>query len=141
MSTMFRKFSNNLTAHVAFALLLGVTTGALWPDVGVSMQMFSDIFIKLIKMVIPPIAFLTIVIGIAEVRDLRRLGRVGGQALIYFEVVSTIALIVGLIVMNVMKPGEGFDRTTVGRPDHRYLEIQGGAGRFVSVRFLLWHRA
>ena len=114
MTTLLRKFSNNLTAQVALALLLGVTVGAQWPDVGVSMQMLSDIFIKLIKMVIPPIAFLTIVIGIAEVRDLRRLGRVGGQAFIYFEVVSTIALIVGLIIMNVLKPGAGFDRTAVG---------------------------
>ena len=114
MTTLLRRFSNNLTAQVGLALLLGVATGALWPDIGVSMQMFSDIFIKLIKMVIPPIAFLTIVIGIAEVRDLRRLGRVGGQALLYFEVVSTIALIVGLIVMNVLKPGAGFDRAAVG---------------------------
>jgi aerobic C4-dicarboxylate transport protein len=113
MTTLLRKFSNNLTAQVVLALLLGVTVGALWPSVGISMQMLSDIFIKLIKMVIPPIAFLTIVIGVAEVRDLRRLGRVGGQALIYFEVVSTIALIVGLIVMNVLKPGAGFDRATV----------------------------
>ncbi|MCA6100079.1 C4-dicarboxylate transporter DctA [Bradyrhizobium australafricanum] len=114
MSILLRKFSNNLTAQVVLALLLGATVGALWPGIGASMQMLSDIFIKLIKMVIPPIAFLTIVIGIAEVRDLRRLGRVGGQALIYFEVASTIALIVGLIVMNVLKPGAGFDRAAVG---------------------------
>jgi aerobic C4-dicarboxylate transport protein len=114
MTTLLQKFAKSLTAQVALALLLGVAVGALWPALGVSMQMLSDIFIKLIKMVIPPIAFLTIVIGIAEVRDLRRLGRVGGQALIYFEVVSTIALIVGLIVMNVLKPGAGFDRAAVG---------------------------
>ncbi|MGY3530682.1 Na+/H+-dicarboxylate symporter [Bradyrhizobium sp. USDA 4452] len=114
MSMLLRKFSNNLTAQVVLALLLGATVGALWPGIGASMQMLSDIFIKLIKMVIPPIAFLTIVIGIAEVRDLRRLGRVGGQALIYFEVASTIALIVGLIVMNVLKPGASFDRAAVG---------------------------
>ncbi|UQR63048.1 C4-dicarboxylate transporter DctA [Bradyrhizobium sp. C-145] len=114
MTTLLRKLSKNLTVQVVLALLLGATLGVLWPAVGVSMQMLSDIFIKLIKMVIPPIAFLTIVIGVAEVRDLRRLGRVGGQALIYFEVVSTIALVVGMIVMNVLKPGAGFDRAAVG---------------------------
>src|SRR6202012_665211 len=109
-----RKLSNNLTAQVVLALLLGVTVGGLWPDVGTSMQMLSDIFIKLIKMVIPPIAFLTIVIGIAEMRDLRRLGTVGGRALLYFEIVSTLALIIGLIVMNVVRPGDGFDRGAIG---------------------------
>ncbi|OSJ26611.1 glutamate/aspartate:proton symporter GltP [Bradyrhizobium japonicum] len=114
MATLLRRISKNLTVQVLLALLLGATLGVLWPAVGVSMQMLSDIFIKLIKMVIPPIAFLTIVIGVAEVRDLRRLGRVGGQALIYFEVVSTIALVVGMIVMNVLKPGAGFDRAAVG---------------------------
>ncbi|UPK37222.1 C4-dicarboxylate transporter DctA [Bradyrhizobium sp. 186] len=114
MTTLLRSLSKNLTVQVLLALLLGAALGVLWPAVGVSMQMLSDIFIKLIKMVIPPIAFLTIVIGVAEVRDLRRLGRVGGQALIYFEVVSTIALVVGMIVMNVLKPGAGFDKAAVG---------------------------
>ncbi|MEH2487746.1 C4-dicarboxylate transporter DctA [Bradyrhizobium sp. AZCC 2230] len=114
MTTLLRRLSKNLTVQVLLALLLGATLGVLWPAVGTSMQMLSDIFIKLIKMVIPPIAFLTIVVGIAEVRDLRRLGRVGGQALIYFEVVSTIALVVGMIVMNVLRPGAGFDRAAIG---------------------------
>ncbi|WP_063775624.1 MULTISPECIES: C4-dicarboxylate transporter DctA [unclassified Bradyrhizobium] len=114
MTTLLGRLSKNLTVQVLLALLLGATLGVLWPAVGVSMQILSDIFIKLIKMVIPPIAFLTIVIGVAEVRDLRRLGRVGGQALIYFEVVSTIALVVGMIVMNVLKPGAGFDKAAVG---------------------------
>lgn len=127
MPTLLRRSLGNLTAQVVLALLLGVAVGLLWPTVGVSMQMLSDIFIKLIKMVIPPIAFLTIVIGIAEVRDLRRLGRVGGQALIYFEVVSTIALIVGLIVMNVLKPGAGFDRSTISSQAVDISKYKGGA--------------
>src|SRR5580698_9156696 len=114
MGAAIRRVALSTTGQGIIALLAGILLGVAEPALATSMQAFSDIFIKLIKMVIPPIAFLTIVIGIAEVRDLRRLGRVGGQALIYFEVVSTIALIVGLIVMNVLKPGAGFDRAAVG---------------------------
>jgi aerobic C4-dicarboxylate transport protein len=111
--TSLRRLFSSLTAQVIVALILGVALGMISPAVAASMQVLSDTFIKLIKMVIPPIAFLTIVIGIAEVQDLRRLGRVGGRALIYFEVVSTLALIVGLIVMNELRPGDGFDRSAI----------------------------
>lgn len=106
--------SSNLTVQVILALCAGVALGMLQPEVAVAMQILSDIFIKLIKMVIPPIAFLTILIGIAEIRDLRKLGRVGGSALLYFEVVSTLALITGLVTINILRPGDGFDRARVG---------------------------
>ena len=114
MSKMLRKAASHTTAQVVLALALGILLGFCAPSLGTSMQVLSDLFIKLIKMVIPPIAFLTIVIGIAEMRDLRRLGKVGGRALIYFEIVSTLALIIGLIVMNVVRPGDGFDRGAIG---------------------------
>jgi aerobic C4-dicarboxylate transport protein len=114
MGAAIRRVALNTTGQVIIALTAGIFLGVVAPTVATSMQAFSDIFIKLIKMVIPPIAFLTIVIGIAEIRDLRRLGSVGGRALIYFEIVSTLALIVGLIVMNVIRPGDGFDRAAVG---------------------------
>jgi aerobic C4-dicarboxylate transport protein len=114
MGAAIRRVALSTTGQVVVALLAGILLGVVEPALATSMQAFSDIFIKLIKMVIPPIAFLTIVIGIAEIRDLRRLGSVGGRALIYFEIVSTLALIVGLIVMNVIRPGDGFDRSAVG---------------------------
>jgi len=109
-----RRAAANLTTQVILALLLGALLGVADPAWGAAMQIFSDLFIKLIRMVIPPIAFLTIVIGIAEIRDLKRIGRVGGRSLLYFEAVSTLALIVGLVVMNVLRPGDGFDRARVG---------------------------
>ncbi|GLS42838.1 C4-dicarboxylate transporter DctA [Methylobacterium brachythecii] len=108
-----RKFSN-LTVQVIAALCLGAAIGILLPNFAVSLQGLSDVFIKLIKMVIPPIAFLTIVIGIAEVSDLKKVGKVGGSALLYFEVASTLALVIGMIVVNVVRPGDGFDRARVG---------------------------
>ena len=77
------------------------------------MQVLSDLFIRLIRMVIPLITFLTIVIGLAEIRYLKRQGQIGGRAVLYFEVVSTLAQVVGLIVMNVIKPGVGSDRSHV----------------------------
>jgi aerobic C4-dicarboxylate transport protein len=114
MSKMLRKAASHTTAQVVLALALGILLGFCAPSLGTSMQVLSDLFIKLIKMVIPPIAFLTIVIGIAEMRDLRRLGTVGGRALVYFEIVSTSALVIGLIVMNIVRPGDGFDRGAIG---------------------------
>jgi aerobic C4-dicarboxylate transport protein len=115
MSKTLRRAASNTTLQVVLALALGILLGVAAPSLATSMQLLSDLFIKLIKMVIPPIAFLTIVIGIAEMRDLRRLGSVGGRALLYFEVVSTLALIVGLIVMNIVRPGDGFDRAAIGQ--------------------------
>lgn len=116
MTMSLKRIAWNMTAQVIACLCLGILVGHFYPAAGQSMQVLSDLFIKLIRMVIPPIAFLTIVIGIAEIRDLKRLGQVGGRALVYFEVVSTLALIVGFIVMNVLKPGEGFDRAHVAAP-------------------------
>lgn len=134
MGSAIRRIATNTTGQVIFGLLVGVALGALEPSFAMSMQIFSDVFIKLIKMVIPPIAFLTIVIGIAEIRDLRKLGSVGGRALIYFEIVSTLALIVGLIVMNVIRPGDGFDRAAVGGQAvdaAKYSAVQP-VGKFMS---------
>ena len=81
--------------------------GALWPDVGVALQPLGDGFIKLVKMIIAPVIFLTIVTGIGNVRSAGKLGRVAGKAFVYFLAVSTLALVVGLIVGNVVQPGAG----------------------------------
>ncbi len=116
-------FTRHLYFWVLVGILLGVVIGAVWPDVdpatgkavaaeafkASSLKPLGDGFIALIKMLIGPVIFLTVVLGIAGVSDLKKVGRVGGKALIYFEVVSTFALFIGLVVMNVVQPGKGFN--------------------------------
>jgi len=96
-----------LYVQVIIAVVLGVAIGHFTPWLGKSLKPLGDGFIKLIKMMIAPIVFCTVVHGIASVGDLRKLGRIGIKSLIYFEVVSTLALILGLIVVNVLRPGDG----------------------------------
>jgi aerobic C4-dicarboxylate transport protein len=95
--------------QVLIGVALGIAIGALFPDTGKSLKPLGDGFIKLIKMIIAPIIFCTVVHGIASMSDLKKLGRIGGKTLIYFEIVSTIALIIGLAVVNLLKPGAGFN--------------------------------
>src|ERR1700730_17332224 len=99
-----------LYLQVLFAILLGVVVGWLWPDLATNdwIKALGDGFIKLIKMVIAPIIFCTVVSGIAHIQDARKVGRVGVKALIYFEVVSSFALMIGLVVGNLVRPGAGF---------------------------------
>ncbi len=99
----------NLTFQVLVAVTLGIAVGVVAPDVGKSLKPIGDTFVSLVKMVITPIIFLTIVHGIASMADLRKLGRVGGKALLYFELVSTLALAIGLVIVNLTKPGAGLD--------------------------------
>lgn len=103
------KLLKNLTFQVITAVLLGVLVGVLWPDAGKQMKPLGDTFINAVKMVIAPIIFFTIVLGIAKMGDMKKVGKVGGKAFIYFEVVTTLALIVGLFVVNLIKPGAGLD--------------------------------
>jgi len=105
-----RGLHRNLTVRVLVAILLGALLGFLAPGVGKALkEPVADTFINLVKMVIGPIIFLTIVLGIANMRDLRKVGRVGGKAFLYFEVVTTFALGIGVLVMNVTRPGAGVD--------------------------------
>jgi len=98
---------------VLVAVSLGILLGVVAPNTAKSLKPLGDTFINLVKMVITPIIFLTIVHGIASMADLRKLGRVGGKALLYFELVSTLALVIGLIIVNVTKPGAGLDISTM----------------------------
>ena len=102
-----------ITSHLYFWVLLaifaGVVLGHFNPGLAVKLKPLGDGFIALVKMMIGPIIFCTVVLGIAGAGDMKKVGRVGGKALLYFEVVSTIALIIGLVVMNVLKPGVGFN--------------------------------
>ncbi len=101
------KKRSTLYLQVLAAIVIGALLGWREPELAVKMQPFGDGFIKLIKMLIAPIIFLTVVAGVAGMGDLKRIGRVGGRALIYFEIVTTIALLIGLIVANVFQPGAG----------------------------------
>lgn len=105
-----------LYVQTILAVILGIAVGAFFPNIGKQLKPLSDGFIALIKMMIGPIIFCTVVHGIASLGDLRRLGRLGLKAFLYFEVVSTIALVVGLLVVNLLKPGEGF--TAAGESFH-----------------------
>jgi len=94
---------------VLIAVGLGIVIGGLFPDLGASLKPLGDGFIKLVKMMIAPIIFCTVVHGVASMSDMRKLGRVGVKTLVYFEIVSTLALAIGLMVVNVFKPGAGFN--------------------------------
>ena len=98
-----------LYVQVLIAILLGVLVGRFYPDLGKQLKPLGDGFIALIKMMIAPVIFCTVVHGISSMGDLKRVGRVGLKALIYFEVVSTVALAIGLIVGEVLQPGRGFN--------------------------------
>ena len=100
---------SKLYVQVLIGLILGATIGYFLPDLGIKLQPLADGFIKLIKMLLAPIIFGTIVVGIAKMGNLREVGRIGARALIYFEVVSTFALVIGLVVVNVLRPGEGMN--------------------------------
>ena len=84
-------------------------SGHFYPETGTALKPLGDGFIKLIKMIIAPIIFCTVVVGIAGMEDMKRVGKTGGYALLYFEIVSTIALIIGLVVINIVKPGVGMN--------------------------------
>ena len=106
---MRKPFYKILYVQVLFAIFVGILLGHYWPDTGVAMKPLGDAFIKLIKMIIGPIIFCTVVSGIAGMRDMKKVGRVGGKALLYFEIVSTFALLLGLIATHALKPGVGFN--------------------------------
>lgn len=104
-----------LYVQVLFAIALGILLGHYHPQLAIQMKPLGDAFIKLIKMVIGPIIFCTVVSGIAGMQDMKKVGRVGGKALLYFEVVSTFALLIGLVASHILKPGVGLniDPTTL----------------------------
>ena len=103
-----KKLLSNLTFQVLVAIILGILVGLYFKDFAPTAQLISKTFISMITMLIAPIIFLTIVLGIAGMSDMKKVGRVGGKALLYFEVVTTFALIIGVTVANVVKPGENF---------------------------------
>jgi aerobic C4-dicarboxylate transport protein len=107
---MTRKpFYRSLYVQVLTAIVIGVLLGHFYPESGAAMKPLGDGFIKLIKMIIAPIIFCTVVVGIAGMEDMKKVGKTGGLALLYFEIVSSIALVVGLAIVNLVKPGVGMN--------------------------------
>ncbi len=104
-----KRWHRVLYVQVLAAIVLGIIVGYYCPDFGKSLKPLGDGFINLIKMIISPIIFCTVVHGIASMGDLKKLGRIGFKTLLYFEIVSTLALLIGLVVVNVLKPGAGFN--------------------------------
>src|SRR4051812_9428980 len=104
-----RPLYRSLYAQVLTAVVIGIIVGHFWPATGAAMKPLGDAFIKLIKMMIAPIIFCTVVTGIAGMEDMKKVGKTGGLALLYFEVVSSIALVIGLVLVNVIGPGRGMN--------------------------------
>jgi len=115
-----KKFYQHLYFQVLTAITIGVCLGYFYPETGEAMKPLGDGFIKLIKMIIAPIIFCTVVTGIAGMEDMKKVGRVGAKALIYFEVVSTFALAIGLLVVSIVRPGVGMN-ADVSKLDTRAL--------------------
>lgn len=108
-SNPLKKLFSHLTFQVVLAILLGIAVGYIYPQFAGWAKLISQVFINMITMLIAPIIFVTIVLGIASMGEMKKVGRVGGKALLYFEIVSTIAIAIGLVVANIMKPGVGVD--------------------------------
>src|SRR4051812_45506142 len=104
-----RRFLGKLYVQVLIGVFAGVALGFFAPNLGSDFKPLGDVFIKLIKMVFAPIIFATVVLGIARMENMKELGRVGVRAFVYFEVLSTFALALGLVVVNVVRPGDGMN--------------------------------
>lgn len=132
-----KPFYANLWVQVLFAIAVAITFGYLSPAKAVAMKPLGDGFIRLITMVISLIIFCTVVSGIASMQDLKKVGRVGGKALLYFEVVSTLALLIGLVVGNLVHPGSGFNVSAANLDAKAVADYAGQAKSQNIPEFLL----
>jgi aerobic C4-dicarboxylate transport protein len=132
-------FYKSLFVQVVFTLILGIVLGMATPDFAIGLKFFSDAFLKLISMIVAPIVFCVVVHGIAGAGDLKKVGRVGGKALLYFEFMTTIALVVGLALAYLFAPGEGMNINTANLDPHAMAAYAdnahklkgGGIGSFI----------
>lgn len=127
----------SLYAQVIIGVVLGVAVGLLWPEFAAKLKPLGDGFIKLVKMLIAPIIFLTVSLGIAHTGDMGKVGRVGLKALLYFEVVSSLALVIGLIVVNLWRPGAGLNIDPKTLDATAIANYTAGAKMLDTVDFLL----
>ena len=130
-------FYRTLYFQVIVGVILGVTVGLLWPEFGAKLKPLGDGFIKLVKMLIAPIIFLTVSLGIAHTEDMAKVGRVGLKALLYFEVVSSLALVIGLVVVNLWQPGAGMNIDPKTLDAGAIASYTAGAKSMNTIDFLL----
>src|SRR5271169_2228834 len=128
MPTKRTPFYRSLHFQVLAGILIGIALGIFYPKTGEAMKPLGDGFIKLIRMMIAPIIFCTVVVGIANIGDMRKLGRIGLKALLYFEVVTTLALLIGLIVVTVVQPGAGIN-ANAATLDTKAVQDYAGSGK------------
>ena len=133
-----KPFYANLWAQVLLAIGLAIALGYFSPTKAIAMKPLGDAFIKLISMIISLIIFCTVVTGIAGMQDMRKVGRVGGKALLYFEIVSTLALLMGLVVGNLVRPGSGFN-VNVASLDAKAVADYAGQAKTQNVTDFLMH--
>src|ERR1700731_1823351 len=133
-----KAFYANSSAQVLFAVAAAIALGCLRPAAAIAMKPLGDAFIRLITMIITLVIFCTVVTGIAGMEDLKKVGRVGGKALLYFEVVSTLALLIGLLVGNLVHPGSGFN-VDVATLDAKSVADYAGQARAQTVTDFLMH--
>jgi aerobic C4-dicarboxylate transport protein len=133
-----RPIYKSLSAQVLFAIVVAIALGYISPAKAIAMKPLGDAFIRLITMIIALVIFCTVVSGIAGMQDMKKVGRVGGKALLYFEVVSTIALLIGLVVGNVVKPGAGFN-INPATLDPKAVADYAGQAKAQSVTDFLMH--
>ncbi|MFN4251884.1 dicarboxylate/amino acid:cation symporter [Deinococcus sp.] len=131
------KIFRSLYAQVLIAIVIGVAVGHFFPTVGEGLKPLGDGFIKLIKVVIGPIIFCTVVSGVASMRDTKKIGRVGGKALLYFEVVTTAALLIGLVVVNLVGPGRGMNINPATLDTSAVAKYTDAAGEQTVADFIL----
>lgn len=132
-----KKFYQVLYFQVLAAIGIGVLLGYFYPDTGTAMKPLGEGFIKLIKMIIAPIIFCTVVSGIAGMDDMKKVGRVGAKALLYFEVVSSIALAIGLAVVTLIQPGVGFNADVTKLDTQALASYTTGAKSLSTTDFLM----
>jgi len=132
-----RKFYQTLQFQILVAITLGILLGQFYPQVGERMKPLGDGFIKLIRMMIAPIIFFTLVVGIASISDLRQLGRVGLKAMLYFEVVTTLALVIGMIVVKAVQPGVGINANAASLDAKAIQQYTNSPKATHTVDFLL----
>lgn len=127
----------SLYFQVVAGILLGVLVGYVAPNLGVDMKPLGDVFIKMIKMVIGLVIFCTVVAGISGMSDMKKMGRLGGKALLYFEVLSTAALVLGVIVGNLVRPGAGMNADPSKLDAGAVAKYAGAAKEHGTVDFLM----
>jgi aerobic C4-dicarboxylate transport protein len=131
-----KKALSNLTLQVLAAIIIGILVGHFYPETGKKMEIIGKTFVEIIKLFIYPIIFITIVLGISSMGDMKKVGRIGGKALLYFELVTTLALVIGILVANIIRPGDGVDTSQLKSDPTKVAEYMQKSGNMSMLQFL-----